>query len=235
MEMVYVPDGTFEMGSAEDDPSAGKDEKPPHQVTLDTFWIDRYEVSNAQYTRCVETGACQASRLADTTAYNGAGYPVVGVSWGDAADYCEWVGGRLPTEAEWEYAARGPEGYIYPWGDTFDGTRVNFCDTNCPATWKDESYDDGYEWTAPVGNYPSGASWVGAEDMAGNVSEWVNDWYDGYPGTYHSDRFGTTYRVLRGGSSDKYEGHVRAATRGAYLPDSRNFNVGFRCVVEPGS
>jgi formylglycine-generating enzyme required for sulfatase activity len=124
-------------------------------------------VTNAQYVRCVEAGACQKSALADDARFNGANYPVVGVVWQNAADYCRWAGGRLPSEAEWEYAARGPEGRLYPWGDTFDGSKVS-----------STGNADGCEYTAPVGSFLAGASWVGALDMAGNAYEWANNWYD---------------------------------------------------------
>ena len=100
----------------------------------------------------------------------------MGVSWYEAEAYANWRGGRLPTEAEWEYAARGPNSLIYPWGNEFDGTKLNFCDTECTYDWRDASVDDGYEKTAPVGSYESGKSWVVAYDLAGNIWEWVADW-----------------------------------------------------------
>jgi serine/threonine-protein kinase len=191
MVMVYVPAGIFQMGSDETDPNAKGSEKPPHSVTVDAFWIDKYEVSNAQYARCVEAGVCQEAAFADDATYNGTDFPVVGVPWKDAADYCLWAGGRLPTEAEWEYAARGPDGPIYPWGDTFESPQANV-----------RGDDDNYDHTAPVDSSPEGASWVAALNMAVNVGAWVEDWYDGYPGTtFESDYFGTTYKVLRGGGA----------------------------------
>jgi formylglycine-generating enzyme required for sulfatase activity len=227
MKMVYVPGGTFEMGSADDDPNAGEDEKPQHEVTLDAFWIDKYEVSNAQYTRCVEAGACQASGFADDTTYNGADYPVVGVSWEDAAVYCEWVNGQLPTEAEWEYAARGPDSLIYTWGnDPPDDSLLN--------------YDYNVSVPAQVGSYPEGASWADALDMAGNVWEWVNDWYgrDYYasspPLAPKGPETGET-KVLRGGGWNNSGEYVRAAFRYSNLLGSRYDTTGFRCVVEPGN
>jgi formylglycine-generating enzyme required for sulfatase activity len=226
MAMVYVPAGTFPMGSADSDPDAEYEEKPQHQVTLDAFWIDRTEVTNAQYARCVAAGACQKSTLADDARFNGADYPVVGVAWQAAADYCRWAGGRLPSEAEWEYAARGPEGRLYPWGDTFDGSKVS-------ATGN----VDGYEYAAPVGSFPGGASWVGALDMAGNVYEWANNWYDEYssePQVNPSGSAGGQTRVLRGGGWYDTSGSLRAAYRHGYSPDDPMDAFGFRCVVSPG-
>ncbi|MBN1922754.1 MAG: SUMF1/EgtB/PvdO family nonheme iron enzyme, partial [Anaerolineae bacterium] len=167
MVMVYVPAGEFQMGSTQYD-----DEQPVHTVALDGFWLDRTEVSNAQYAAFLsatgnqsEGGAtwldstdedCLIEQVGNTfrpkSGY--AQHPVIEVTWYGAATYCEWAGGRLPTEAEWEYAARGPEGLTYPWGNTFDGTRLNFCEKNCNYDWADKSVDDGYKFTAPVGSYP---------------------------------------------------------------------------------
>lgn len=149
---------------------------------------------------------------------------MVGVSWQDAANYCQWAGARLPTEAEWEYAARGPEGNVYPWGnDEPDCDKANY--------WGDSGGCVGS--TSAVGSYPAGASWCGALDMAGNVWEWVSDWYDGYPGTeFRSGSFGTQYKVLRGGGGwDDLPEYVRAAFRNFIAPDYRNYDVGLRCVV----
>ncbi|HPL80999.1 MAG TPA: bifunctional serine/threonine-protein kinase/formylglycine-generating enzyme family protein, partial [Anaerolineaceae bacterium] len=162
MEMVYVPEGTFTMGSNNVDY-----EKPAREVYLDAYWIDKYEVSNAQYKICVEAGECNEPQSTDR--YNNSNYanhPVVNVDWHQASAYCEWAGGRLPTEAEWEKAARGPNGNKYPWGnDSPSCSLVNY--GGC--------IDD----TTVVGSYPAGASYYGAMDMAGNVWEWVNDWWSG--------------------------------------------------------
>lgn len=241
MVMVFVPGGTFMMGSdLTQDADAQDDELPQHEVTLDSFWLDRTEVTNAQYWQCVARGECSRSSLADDSRYNGLDYPVVGVSWQDASNYCAWAGGRLPTEAEWEYAARGEAGYIYPWGNEFDGTRLNYCDTNCTYGWKDASQNDGYELTAPVGSYsPAGDSWVGAADMAGNVWEWVADWYSNryYASSPSENPTGPEsgdYRALRGGSWFYFRRITRAANRLNAPPDDRYDAVGFRCVLPPG-
>jgi formylglycine-generating enzyme required for sulfatase activity/tRNA A-37 threonylcarbamoyl transferase component Bud32 len=264
MTMVYVPAGTFQMGSDERDPNAADDEKPPHPVSVDAFWIDKYEVTNEQFARFVQaTGYRTDAEKAGTgwalsegvwKEIAGAGWqhpsgpetsisdlmdhPVVQVSWNDAQAYCAWAGGRLPSEGEWEYAARGADSPIYPWGDTFDGQRTNFCGANCTLDWKNENYNDGYERTAPVGSFSGGASWVGALDMAGNVWEWVNDWYGNYPSEPQVNPTGPSsgeFRVLRGGSWDSNEESVRAAARNSIQPDARLGPIGFRCVVEPGS
>jgi formylglycine-generating enzyme required for sulfatase activity len=229
--MVYVPGGTFEMGSTE----GNDNERPVHRVTLDSFWIDQTEVSNAQYRRCVADGACEDPGCWNDSDLNAPGQPVVCVNWYDAQAFCQWAGARLPTEAEWEYAARGPKANTFPWGYTFDGERLNFCDANCPEDWKDTEWDDGYAATAPVGSFEEGASWCEALDMAGNVWEWVNDWYqedyyavspaDNPPGPEPGDN-----KVLRGGAWFTDLNGVRSATRGSGLPGSRFNAGGFRCA-----
>jgi formylglycine-generating enzyme required for sulfatase activity len=226
-----VPSGTFPMGSD----NGESDEQPVHDVTLDAFWIDQTEVTNAQYALCVEDGDCEESLYADSADFNGDNYPVVGISWHDASAYCEWAGARLPTEAEWEYAARGEEGSTFPWGDAFDGTRLNFCDENCAHEWADDTVDDGYGCTAPTGNYPSGASWCGALDMAGNVWEFVADWYesDYYERSPAENPLGPEegdVKVLRGGSWYFAPGGVRGACRGGGSPGVTGNGVGFRCA-----
>jgi formylglycine-generating enzyme required for sulfatase activity len=260
MAMVHVPAGEFEMGSDDDEvdcalelcsacgiPCTEQDfekEQPVHPVALDSFWIDRTEVTNAQYRQCVEAGACgphsktgSATRESyyDDSACDD--YPVIWIAGRDARAYCEWVGARLPTEAEWEYAARGPEGRIFPWGNEFDGTRLNYCDANCELGWADETVDDGYADTAPVGSFPAGASWCGALDMAGNVREWVADWYDPeyYSRSPSQNPIGpeqSVNQVMRGGSWDASPYEVRSAMRvGDHAQYKRNF-VGFRCAKD---
>jgi formylglycine-generating enzyme required for sulfatase activity len=134
----------------------------------------------------VEAGSCNAPTTCSwgEPTYNDSdksNHPVVCVDWHGAKAYCEWAGGRLPTEAEWEKAARGPDGQKYPWGDELDGSLANFCDTNCPDDWKNEGYNDGYGLTAPVGSYPGGASFYGVHDLGGNVWEWTGSEYKPYP------------------------------------------------------
>ena len=178
VEMVYVPVGKFLMGSTDADRLAGDDEKPQHIAYLDAYWIDKTEVTNAQYRRCVEAGVCQVPRVMESHTWEEpssygdlsmAEHPVVHVNWNDARTYCEWAGVRLPTETEWEKAARGSDGRVYPWGSTWDDRRLNFCDKRCVYSDPSVETDDGYHRTAPVGNYPTGASPYGVLDMAGNA------------------------------------------------------------------
>lgn len=164
-------------------------------------------------------------------------HPVVEVTWYGASAYCRWVGGRLPTEAEWEYAARGEERALFPWGDQFDGENLNCCDVNCKLEWADKVIDDGYSETAPVGSYPKGESWSGMQDMAGNVYEWVSDWYaENYyehspehnpPGPSNGEE-----RVLRGGSWHLSPVSARSANRLEMDPRVTHDRWGFRCVLE---
>jgi formylglycine-generating enzyme required for sulfatase activity len=264
MVMVYVPGGTFQMGSTDDEVSEALvrcresyrycnldfygQEAPQHSVALDGYWIDRTEVTQGQYLRCVEAGACQAPSACEdgeraTEDSSSEDHPVVCVGWQDAQTYCEWAGARLPTEAEWEYAARGPDGNLYPWGGEPGGARQNYCDDTCTDAWADEAVDDGYPKTSPVYRYPEGASWCGALDMAGNVYEWVADWLGPYPSGSLTNPTGPSSgyeRVLRGSSWKSFWDRARGATRDSVSPDSRYDHIGFRCAgnletPEPGA
>ncbi len=215
-EMVLIPAGAFLMGISRDHPD---DEGPQQEVYLGAYWIDRYEVTNAGYRQCVATGAC--SEPADLRYYDDPRYathPVVFVTWYNARDYCRWSGQRLPTEAAWEKAARGGDGRSYPWGNERIGDRLNA--------------DNRLGGTTPVGNYPSGASPYGVLDMAGNVWEWVDDWYGAYPGsTFRSDLFGQKYKVVRGGSWNHPTEDARTFHRDIAHPARAIGVVGFRCTA----
>lgn len=242
MVLVQVPAGEFEMGSSRaEDPQASEEELPQHSVYLDTYWIDKTEVSNAQYAMCVaDSGAC--TKPANTSSktrgsyYDNnqyANYPVIFVSWSQAAAYCTWAGRRLPTEAEWEKAARGPDGRIYPWGSSFDGTLANYCDVNCQTDWKDGRFDDGYGDTAPVGEYPDGGSMYGVLDMAGNVYEWVADWFEPYNRSRQTNPTGPDTgleKIIRGGSWGDDLAHIRSSIRSRINADNWLDFIGFRCA-----
>lgn len=235
MVQVYILAGEFTMGSDYGDDN----EKPMHTVFLDEYWIDQTEVTNAQYALCVAAGDCtkpldlesQINRWYQDKKF--ADHPVVFVDWNQAKDYCAWAGRRLPTEAEWEKAARGTDERIYPWGNEFDGTKVNYCDVNCWGSWKDSINNDGYATTSPVGKFLAGASPYGALDMAGNAYEWVLDWFGLYTSEYQSNPAGPTSgseHVLRGGAWGDDIHHLRTVIRSDEPPDLRRDFIGFRCA-----
>ncbi|MEO0081393.1 MAG: SUMF1/EgtB/PvdO family nonheme iron enzyme [candidate division WOR-3 bacterium] len=234
--MIKIPAGTFTMGSND----GGPDGKPVHQVYLDEYYIDKYEVTNRQYKQfCDATGRSYPSDpdfLGMTDYFTRyPDYPVVNVSWKDAKAYCDWAGKQLPTEAEWEKAARGTDSRKYPWGNSEPtGSRCNFADRNTDYGWSDKSADDGYARTAPVGSFPSGASPYGCMDMAGNVWEWCNDWYkDNYYGSSASNNpqgpSSGLARVSRGGSWYYLARDLRCANRAGFEPSYRHGHLGFRC------
>ena len=248
--MAYVPAGDFMMGSEDEevdfalqlcrehDTNCSRSyfsvEQPAHFVVLDAYWIDLTEVTMDRYRPCEQAGVCEEKGCRSEDSPGEGNHPVVCLTWDQAATYCEWVEGRLPTEAEWEYAARGPEGRRYPWGDRFVGTRLNYCDANCPLSKRDETFDDGFARSAPVGSYPEGASWVGALDMSGNVWELVADWDGEYPPGRQVNPTGPSSgirRVARGGSWHASPDHVRSALRTNLGAGDMVDHVGFRCVV----
>jgi iron(II)-dependent oxidoreductase len=209
-------------------------------VFLDPYFIDKYEVSNKDYGDFIKAKGHPAPAYWDDPRLNSPKQPVVGVSWYDARAYCEYRGKRLPTEAEWEKAARGPNGNLYPWGDNFDPAKVNYGKT--------------HEATMPVDSYPEGASYYGLHHMSGNVFEWVSDWYDpryygrletsvnpsgpskplwmGGTGTYVDRLTVGEKRVIRGGSWIAPEGTARATHRFWNHPLNNSYGVGlgFRCA-----
>jgi formylglycine-generating enzyme required for sulfatase activity len=244
MIQVFIPEGTFQMGGI--DQAAAQDEKPAHQVTMHAFWMDKIEVTNAMYADCVQAGGCTLPYAFKTETrqsyFNNpefADFPVVYVGWGQADAYCKWAGRRLPTEAEWERAARGDDFRAYPWGDdrptaSYANFNYYFGDTN------------------RVGSYPSGASPFGVFDMAGNVGEWVQDFYDGdyYNSAINNNPPGpaarTNYfnRVVRGGSYADDEAYIRVSKRSSVRGPDINAKldspeyigeyasrIGFRCAA----
>lgn len=222
--MVSVPAGEFIRGYA----SGFPDERFEQSLFLDKFYIDRYEVTNRQYAECVQAGRCALPRLPRSVNFANyyasseyGNYPVIWVTWNDAVDYCSFRGKRLLTEAEWEKAARGTQGNLYPWGNDAPTNQANF---NYAA-----------QDVAPVGAYASDVSSFGVYDMAGNVREWVSDWYqwDYYATAPQSNPTGPgvgVTKVLRGGSWNDIDIYIRATSRKNFLPESFDSNLGFRCA-----
>lgn len=251
--MVMIHGGAFQMGS--DSEMAAEDEQPIHTVFVDSFLIDTHEVTAVEYRQFV-IGKEYGQFVQETEQRELEGipidYPVVSVSWHDAMAYAKWAGKRLPTEAEWEYAARGGlEGQQYPWGNTPpDGTQCNFADRHLTDFWwADPKVDDGSEFTAPVGSYPGNG--YNLFDMAGNVLEWCLDEYDAnFYGVSQNENplsgaktpqeisrnfeVVESFRVLRGGSWIVNSSGVRSSARFMLLPDTEHDSVGFRCVIDLG-
>jgi formylglycine-generating enzyme required for sulfatase activity len=217
--LVYVPESEFMMGSD----SYYPDEKPIHKVNLDAFWIDQTEVTNAMYAECMAADKCRAPSIANHFRNPDYGnHPVVYVDWNKANTYCSWAGRELPSEAQWEKAARGTDARIYPWGnDTPNDTLLN--------------YNQKVSDTIKVSSYETGKSIYGAYDMAGNVWEWVNDWYSEsyYQISPSSNPLGPNfgqYRLVRGGAWNYSDSNVRSVDRFRNNPTYSSSSVGFRCA-----
>lgn len=228
--MVLVPAGPFTMGTDRNDPWDIV-AQPAQKIELPAYYIDKYEVSNEQYARCVDAGSCNAPTVFGSKlrgSYYGDpqfdDYPVIYVSWNSASAYCSWRGGRLPSEAEWEKAARSDDQRIYPWGDDQpDCLHANFWPTGpCEGD------------TLPVNSNPSGASPYGAYNLSGNVAEWVHAWFAPYPGgdPTASQDYGQSFRVIRGGAYFDPTNYIRTTVRKGLGLEAVQSYLGFRCVVD---
>jgi formylglycine-generating enzyme required for sulfatase activity len=234
VEMLLVTSGSFTMGS--DLPDAAAIERPITPVTIGCFYMAQFPITNSQFEQFDKSHVAKRAPWADGQ------HPVVYVSSREAEKFCQWLSSkegrtyRLPTEAEWEFAARGMEGRIYPWGENLDaGHYANFADRRTTFPWRDPVLDDGYPETSPVGAFPRGASPFGIEDMAGNVFEWCLDFFETYPGKLRVNRRGPTQgqrRIYRGGSWKSKAGSLRATARHFNMPDYSSNDVGFRIVCE---
>lgn len=249
-EMVYVPAGDFIVGG-----------EVTRTVSLGAYWLDRTEVTNEQFKQFADAAGYKTDSEKQGWGYdyvggkwehvpgqtwmtpNGAGsdiadkmkQPVALVTWNDAAAYCTWAGKRLPTEAEWEKAARGTDGRTFPWGNVWDATKLNSCDGNCTYSWKDGGVNDSFAESAPVGSFTQGGSPYGAWDMAGNVWEWAADWYaPDYPANLTARNptgpASGDAKVVRGGAWSIDQSYARTSGRLYVIPDFRQRSVGFRCA-----
>ncbi|MBV6433876.1 MAG: Serine/threonine-protein kinase PknD [Bryobacteraceae bacterium] len=250
MAMMFVPAGAFTMGNTVEQALADcqkvradcqknwfSDEEPPHLVELDSYWMDQTEVTNAMYALCVKAGICIPPQQKNSSTHDDYygnsvydNFPVIHVNWGQANTYCEWAGGRLPTEAEWEKAARGMDGRVYPWGDTPPTCSLTNFDPYSGNACKGD--------TTEAGSYENGKSPYGIYDMAGNVWEWVADWYDSsYYSTSPSNNpqgpASGEYRAVRGGSWGNDGYGLRSADRNGRDPSNSNDVLGFRCALSP--
>jgi len=266
--MVWVPgtaeacaNGKFPMGSTPEEidklwaangwdatwKEHTKDEQPAHEVELDGFWLYKHEVTVGQYAKFVEATGHEAPGFWDEQKGK-ADLPVVGVSWDGAAAYCTWAGGSLPTEAQWEYAARGPEARLYAWGNDWDRTKCNSAEYHAGKALNTDAaclaWVVGLGTTESallanrraVGSFPSGVSWSGALDMAGSAWEWCRDWYEeGFYGTGGATARNpectnkdSSTRVQRGGCWNDRAFSCRATLRNRYLPECRSLIDGFR-------
>lgn len=256
--MMLVPVGSFEMGSTEEEiviavelcSEARQDDEVCYEYFFDDetpvniqefsepFWIDRTEVTRGQYAICVEASVCEETP--DSPYSTEDNQPIISVTWFQAQTYCEeWRDGRLPTEAEWEYTARGPDRLLFPWGNEFDYRLANHCDINCAEadwasnfTYTNPDNNDVFEFTAPVASFEDGVSWVGAHDMAGNLWEWTSSLYRDYPyNEDHESTINSDLRVMRGGSfafGTAFD--LRSTDRAGYDPNFVGGSVGFRCA-----
>ncbi len=227
-EMILIPPGEFTRGTDHRLP----DEGPQHNIYLDTFQIDRYEVTNLQYKKFIDaTGRRSPRHFRNRTYPEGkADHPVTYVTWDDANAYCEWAGKRLPTDKEWEKAARGTDGREYPWGNEFNTDKANM-----PLRWEElGQFGD----TTPVGAFEGGVSPYGLYDMTGNVWEWTASWYEAYPGNKTpSENYGKRYKTLKGGSwfdCSFYKCGISAPVynRAFFAKRTKNDSFGFRCAKD---
>jgi formylglycine-generating enzyme required for sulfatase activity len=233
-EMLLITSGTFPMGS--DQPEAAAQEQPVTPVTLGCFYMAQFPITNAQYEMFDRSHAGKRAAWANDL------HPVIYVSSHEAEKFCHWLNVRegrvyrLPTEAEWEFAARGMEGRLYPWGDQLDaGHYANFADARTAFAWRELRIDDGYAETSPIGAFPRGASPFGIEDMAGNVFEWCLDYFEPYKGKPRVNPRGGVLgqrRIYRGGSWKSRPASLRATARHFNMPDYSSNDVGFRIVCE---